>query len=111
MPTREEARAKLSRVFDMIAEEFLEALERRRSSCRCSRAGRQRSRATGLRSAPMSLISTPTTSPSFMFSGSPSVPIHSASPGHRVEGAPGDRDDGVPLGEQRLDLVTGVTEE
>ena len=42
------------------------------------------SRTTGLRSVPMWLISTATTSPSFMFSVAPSVPIHSTSPGTRV---------------------------
>ena len=39
------------------------------------------SRTTGLRSTPMSVISTSTTSPSCMFSVAPSVPIHSTSPG------------------------------
>jgi len=43
--------------------------------------GRYRSLTTGLRSTPMPGISTSTTSPSFMFSVAPSVPIHSTSPG------------------------------
>ena len=42
------------------------------------------SRTTVLRSTPMSLISISITSPSFMFSPAPSVPIHKTSPGYRV---------------------------
>ncbi len=43
-----------------------------------------RSRTTGFRRTPISLISTSTMSPSFMFSPAPSVPIQRTSPGCRV---------------------------